>query len=318
MTTLANPSGELIPWLLDGDPAIRWQTLRDLQDAPAQRWQAEQRRTLEQGWGAQFLALQAPDGSWGNGIYSPKWISTTYTLLTLRDIGIPRDHPSARKAAALVLDRQLGARRDDDFMRNLAACDRCVVGMDLSLAAYFGIRDARVDAIVENLLAEMMEDGAWNCRRLRRPKPHHSSFHTTFNVLEGLREWLEVTPKHALRNDVLAAEKSALGLLLEHHLFKSDKTGKTINHQFTLLSYPPRWHYDILRGLAYFARSDAARDERFQDAIQLLGDRRRADGSWPVQHKYSGKVFFQMEKIGGPSRWNTLRALRVMRWWQKK
>ncbi len=138
-----NTTSTLIPWLMDGDPAIRWQTLRDLQGAPAKRWQAARRSTVGEGWGAQLLALQAPDGSWGGGIYSPKWISTTYTLLTLRDIGIPGDHPAARRAAALVLDQQLGTVRDDDFMRRLAACDRCIVGMDLSIAAYFGIRDAR-------------------------------------------------------------------------------------------------------------------------------------------------------------------------------
>jgi hypothetical protein len=309
-------TNELILWLMDGDPAIRWQTMHDLQGMPAKRWEAEQQRTLNEGWGAQLLALQAPDGSWGGGIYSPKWISTTYTLLTLIAIGIPRDHLPAQRAGELVLDKQLGCRRDDVFMLNLAACDRCIVGMDLSIAAYFGLRDARLDAIVENLLPERMPDGAWNCRRPRKPKPHHSSFHTTFNVLEGLREWLETTPKHALRNDVVDAEKKALEFMLEHRLFKSDKTGKIINYNFTMLSYPHRWYYDVLRGLAYFAHRNAPHDERLQDAIELLNRRRRADGTWPVQHKYPGKVFFEMEKVGGPSRWNTLRALRVLQWWE--
>jgi hypothetical protein len=169
--------------------------------------------------------------------------------------------------------------------------------------------------MVENLLLELMPDGGWNCRRLRKPKPHHSSFHTTFNVLDGLREWLEGTPKHAIRSQVLDAEKSALELMLEHRLFKSDKTGKVIDPRFTLLSYPHRWYYNVMRGLEYFARANAPRDERLRDAIELLNSRRRADGSWPVQHKYAGKVFFEMEKTGGPSRWNTLRALRVLQWW---
>jgi hypothetical protein len=151
---------KLIAWLLAGDPAIRWQTMRDLEDAPAEQWQAEQRRTVNEGWGSRFLSLQAADGSWGGGIYSPKWISTTYTLLTLVDIGIPRDHAPARRAAALVLDKQLGARRDEAFMRRLAACDRCIVGMNLLLAAYFDERDGRMEAMVENLLAERMADGA--------------------------------------------------------------------------------------------------------------------------------------------------------------
>jgi len=309
-------AGSLIPWLMDGDPAIRWQTLRDLQSAPLQEWRAERRRTLQAGWGARLLALQAPDGSWGGGIYSPKWTSTTYTLLTLIAIGIPSDHAPAQKAAELVVERLLGPRRDDSFIRNLAGGDRCIVGMILSIAAYFGIRDARLDAILENLLVERMPDGGWNCRRYRRPEPHHSSFHTTFNVLDGLREWLESTSQHPLRNAVLEAEKGALEFMLEHRLFKSDKTGEIINPRFTLLSYPHRWYYNVLRGLAYFARASAAHDERLQDAIDLLHQRRRADGAWPVQHKYPGKSYFDMEKVGGPSRWNTLRALRVLRWWE--
>jgi hypothetical protein len=134
-------------------------------------------------------------------------------------------------------------------------------------------------------------------------------------VLEGLREWLETTPEHALRKDVLDAEKKALEFVLEHRLFKSDKTGEVIDKKFTFLSYPHYWHYNNLRGLAYFARVNAAHDERLQDAISWLKARRRPDGTWPVQYKYSGKVYFQMEKVGGPSRWNTLRALRVLRWW---
>jgi hypothetical protein len=308
-------SDKPIEWLMEGDPAIRWQTLRDLQGVPAQRWQAERQRTLEAGWGARLLAEQAPDGSWGGGIYTPKWISTTYTLLALSDIGIPGTHAPAQTAAALVLDKQLGRAHDDDFMQNLAACDRCIVGMNLQIAAYYGICDSRVDAIVENVLAERMPDDGWNCRRLRKPKPHHSSFNTTFNVLEGLRAWLEATPDHALRDQVLAAEKGALEFMLDHRLFKSDKTGKVIDAKFTLLTYPHRWHYNVLRGLAYFARVGAPRDDRLQDAITLLLSGRRDDGTWPVQYKYSGKTFFDMEKVGGPSRWNTLRALRVLQWW---
>lgn len=312
-----NTTDELVSWLLDGDPAIRWQTLRDLQAAPVERWGAEQRLTIAEGWGARFLSLQAPDGSWGGGIYSPKWISTTYTLLTLIDIGVPGDHPPAQRGAGLTLDRLLGPRRDEAFMRTLAAMDRCIVGFNLSIASYFGIRDGRMEAMVENLLEERMPDGGWNCRRHRRPEPHHSSFHTTFNVLEGLRQWLETTPEHALRNDVLEAKKGALAFVLAHRLFRSDKTGEIIHHNFTLLSYPHRWYYNVLRGLDYFARVDWPYDERLQEAIELLKGRRRADGAWPVQHKYAGKAFFDMEKVGGPSRWNTLRALRVLQWWEK-
>jgi hypothetical protein len=186
--------------------------------------------------------------------------------------------------------------------------------MILQLAVYFGVDDQRVDAIVDNLLSEIMPDGGWNCRRLRRPQPHHSSFHTTLNVLDGLREYIELY-NGARRDDALAAERSAIELLLQHRLFKSDKTGQVIHRNFTMLSFPCRWHYDLLRGLEYFARAGAPRDSRAQDAIDLLCGRQHAAGRWPVQQKYAGKVFFEMEQIGGPSRWNTLRALRVLRWW---
>jgi len=303
-----------IAWLMAGDPAIRWQTLRDLLHAPAHEWQAEQQRTLETGWGAQLLALQDADGRWGGGIYSPKWISTTYTLLTLCSIGIPRACEAAQRGVHLVLNELLGEQCDAKFQQKLAACDRCIVGMILQLAVYFGIDDERINAIIDNLLSEMMPDGAWNCRRLRRPRPHHSSFHTTFNVLEGLREHLEEGNGYR-RDDVVAAEQSALEFMLQHQLFKSDKTGEMIDPKFTRFSFPCRWHYDVLRGLAYFARAGAPRDSRLQAALDLLQQRQRAEGRWPVQQKHAGKTFFDMEKTGGPSRWNTLRARRVLCWW---
>jgi hypothetical protein len=250
-------------------------------------------------------------------LYTPKWTSTTYTLLVLSGMGIPRDTPPARRGARLVLDGMLGKTCDSAFLKRLAECDRCVVGMILNLAVYFGIEDERVEALIENLLAEKMPDGGWNCRRMRHPKPHHSSFNTTLNVLEGLRDAVELYPTY-LNQPVEAAKKGALEFLLQHHLFLSDHTGEVIDPRFTFLSYPPRWHYDVLRGLSYFARIDAPHDARLQPAIDLLFQRRRKDGLWPVQQKYAGKNYFDMEKLGGPSRWNTLRALRVLRWWENQ
>lgn len=309
--TLMNPA---IDWLMEGDPAIRWQTMRDLLDRPLEEWQAEQRRTLTEGWGSLFLSHQGADGRWGGGLYSPKWISSTYTLLTLRGIGIPRDCEAAQRGAELVLDGMLGKSLDQEFHRRLAGCDRCIVGMILLLAVYFEIDDARVQAMVENLLVETMPDCAWNCRRSDRSHPRHSSFHTTFNVLEGLRDYVELG-QGALKEEVLNAEQRALEFMLQHKLFRSDKTNEIINVNFTYFSYPYRWYYDVLRGLSYFARANAPRDPRLQDAIDLLHQRQRKDGLWPVQHKHPGRVYFDMEKTGEPSRWNTLRALRVLRWW---
>jgi hypothetical protein len=198
--------------------------------------------------------------------------------------------------------------------------------MILQLAVYFGIEDERIAALVQNLLDERMPDGGWNCRRgLPRHMPHHSSFHTTFNVLDGLREYIErgstrgapegAGQQHAA---VLEAEQGALSMMLAHRLFKSHRTGENIDPQkkFTVLAFPYRWHYNVLRGLEYFARAGAARDPRLQDAIDLLQEQRLEDGRWPLQYKFTGKVFFDMERVGRPSRWVTLRALRALRAWQ--
>lgn len=303
-------------WLLEGDASIRWQTLADLLDAPAQEWQAEQARTTQEGWGAQLLAHQDADGRWGGGLYSPKWVSTTYTLLVLRAIGIPRHTPAAQQGAALVIDGLLGEQNDDRFHKKLVELDRCIVGMILSLVTYFGIEDSRVDALIENLLDELMPDGAWNCLKHRKPYPKHSSFHTTLNVLDGVRDALEFRPG-AYDRDLLRAEQSALELLLQHNLFRSDKTGEIIDPKFLLLSYPTYWHYDSMRGLCHFARANAPRDPRCREAIELLRSKQRDDGRWPLEYRYSNKVFFSMESVGRPSRWNTLRALRVLRWWEQ-
>ena len=304
-----------IDWLMEGDPAIRWQTERDLLDAPARRWQRTRKLTAESGWGADLLARQDRAGTWGGGLYSPKWTSTTYTLLMLITIGIPPDNEAARRAAEICVSRQLGARADDDFAHAVARMDRCVVGMMLAIAIYFGLDAKRIAALLDNALAEQFADGGWNCRRGRaKPEPTHSSFHTTFNVLDGLREHIERGVRTRL-DSVVDAERRATEFMLAHRLYKSHRTGAEIDRRFALLSFPPRWHYDVLRGLDYFARANAPSDPRFDDAIALLRSQQREDGTWAVQHKYGGKVFFEMERIGKPSRWNTLRALRVLRWW---
>ena len=308
-----------IDFLLSGDPAIRWQTMRDLLDVPEAGWQAERQRTLETGWGAQLLAQQNAGGMWGGGLYAPKWTSNTYTLLALIHIGIPAEHAPARMGARVLLERMLGETCDEAFARKLQDMDRCIVGMLLQLAAYFEIIDARTDGMVDNLLRERMPDGGWNCRKGRkmsnRPAPYHSSFHTTFSVLDGLRETMQ-QGRGPRREEILAAEQGARELLQQHCLVYSDHSGQVINPQFTRLAYPYRWHYSMLRGLEYFARADAPPDDRLQRAIDLLNEKRRPDGLWPLEHKYAAKVFFNMERVGKPSRWVTLRALRVLKWWE--
>jgi hypothetical protein len=307
----------IIDWLMEGDPAIRWQVMRDLLDAPKQRWQAERRRTQKEGWGARFLAEQDDRGIWGEGFYSPKWISSTYTLLTLVDIGVPQLCKPAKRGAQVALDGLYGLEADDTLYKKTNDFDQCVSGMLVRLASYFGAGAARVNVMVQSLLENRMPDGGWNCRIKRKPRPSHSSFHTTINVLEGLREAVEQDVcRHATL--VLKAEAEAREMLLRHRLFRSHRSGTVIDDRWTLLSYPPRWHYDVLRALDYFARANAERDPRLQEGIELLIGRRRPDGRWPVQRKHPALVYFDMEKTGSPSRWNTLRALRVLRWWGRR
>jgi hypothetical protein len=304
-----------LAWLMAGDPAIRWQTMRDLLDEAPAAWQAEQQRTLTEGWGSRLLACQNPDGGWGRGVYSPKWTSTTYTLLTLQNMGIPRSCAAAQRGTQLMLRQMLGENCDEVFEKRLAACDRCVVGMLLLLAVYFESDAARIHAMLQNLLDERMPDGAWNCRRNRQPHPRHSSFHSTISILEGLHAALEQGGHSALAPALRATEQDALELLLQHRLFRSDTTGAVIREEFTQLFYPHRWHYNVLRALALFACAGAPRDPRLQEAIDLLRARRRPDGRWHNQKKFSGLSFFELEKGREPSRMLTLQALRVLRWW---
>jgi hypothetical protein len=307
----------LMTWLLEGDPAIRWQVLRDLMDAPATQWKGERLRTLKEGWGRRFLDEQDDCGLWGGGLYSPKWTSTTYTLLTLADIGLPPSCKPAKRAAKLVLDGLFGLRADNALYKRTNEFDQCISGMAVRLASCFGVGGERVRVMVQSLLENRMPDGGWNCRIKRKPRPSHSSFHTTINVLEGLREAAE-RGICLQSKPILEAEAEAREMLLRHRLFRSHRTGTVIDPRWTLLSYPPRWHYDVLRALDYFARANADRDPRLEESIQFLVSRRRPDGRWPVQHKHKARVYFDMEKTGEPSRWNTLRAIRVLRWWGRR
>lgn len=304
---------KVISWLMDGDPAIRWQVMRDLLEAPKAKWRTERHRTQTEGWGARFLAQQAEDGRWGGGLYSPKWISSTYTLLTLIDIGLPPENKQVMRGAQIALDGLYGLEADEALYRRTNEFDQCVSGMLIYLSVYFGIGAHRVHLMTRSLLENRMPDGGWNCRIKRKPKPHHSSVHTTINVLEALREVIERGGE--LKAAACEAEQGAREFLLRHGMFRSHRTGEIIDKRWTLLSFPPRWHYDTLRALDHFARAGAPRDARLNESIDLLLSRRRPDGFWPVQHKHSGLVYFDMERTGGPSRWNTLRALRVLKWW---
>jgi len=307
----------VIRWLLDGDPAIRWQAMRDLMAAPARTVERERRKVAREGWGARLLARQDAAGTWAGrksgdgGLYHPKWTSTTYTLLLLRDLGLPATNRQARRACTLLLDG--GFQRDGGFNYGWGGQgETCITGMLVSMLSCFRHDDERLDTALAHLLDRQMPDGGWNCQRPRGAT--HSSVHTTISVLEGLRDY-ELYRGRRLRA-VRAAQRRGREFLLAHRLFRSHRTGEIIKPVFLRFAFPPRWHYDVLRALDHFQAVDAPRDERLAEAVSIVLRARGKDGRWRLQHRFPGKTWFEMERVGAPSRWNTLRALRVLRWWE--
>jgi len=304
--------GQVSSWLLAGDPAVRWQVLRDLEDASPWAVQRERDRVAKEGWAARLLSRQDPGGTWAGGLYGPKWKSTTYTMLSLRDLGLSHKNRKARAACALLLDEGMCSDGGIDYPSRGRA-ETCITGMVLSILSYFRYDDQRLDTVAAHLLEQQMPDGGWNCQRPQGAT--HASMHTTISVLEGLRLYERHRRRRA--GAIRSAQSRGREFLLQHRLFRSHRTGEVIKRDFVRLSHPPRWHYDVLRALDYFQEVDAPRDERLSDAISLLVKKRRPDGRWNLEHRFPGKVFFEMERPGMPSRWNTLRALRVLRWWER-
>ena len=297
----------VIEWLLEGDPAIRWQVMRDLLDEPVEVWERERWRAAETGWAAQLLAHQGADREWLKG----RWTASTWTLLLLIALGLPVDHPSARAPVERLLDRFMPPGEDVDGAFLLKRVDLCHLGFWLGLGAHFLDGDTRLGPLGEAVLNAQLDDGGWNCQVRNKPATRHSSFHTTFNVLENGRiaAGRGTVSERAFRE----AEARAAEFMLEHQLYRSDKTGEVISERFTHLTYPWHWHYTVLRGLDYFRLTPAIEDERADDAIRLLRERCKPNGRWPLQKRIPGTLLVEMEKPGGESRWNTLRALRVLR-----
>ena len=303
-----------IAWLLEGDPSVRYHTLRDLTSASDDAVSRERSRILEMGWGRQLLDLQDKDGTWSECIYSPKWTSTFYTLLLLKRFGAP-DTARIHDACGILLDR--GFFEQDggiNYWKTWKQSECCVTGMLLSMLCHFGYDDPRIHRMASFLLAEHMPDNGWNCERFKGAT--HGSFHTTISVLEGLWEYEKAYPDAAAVRVIRQHQDEGVEFLLQHHLYKSNTTWKTVDPKMTQLSFPPRWHFDILRCLDYFQDRTIPADPRMEDAMELIRSKQTPEGLWKLETDYPGKVFFKLEKVGKESRWNTLRALRVLQWWE--
>jgi hypothetical protein len=319
---------DAVEWLLDSDPAIRWQVMQDLSDAPEKEVLAERARVAGEGWGARLLELQRPDGHWDNstptftstaganwwqslpphrrGTLFPEWTSTTWSLMLLRAFGLDPASEEARSAVRRVREQVAWEHDGEPFFAG--EVEPCINGKVVAMGAYFG---EDVDGIVDRLLAEQMRDGGWNCEQENGST--RGSFHTTIDVLDGLLEYERAmgrTPQ------VSAARLRGQEYLLERRMLRRLSTDEVIDPKWTQFSYPTYWHYDVLRGLDHMRAAGVVPDERLAEAIDLVESRCDGDGRWPLENPHPGRMHFAMDEgEGRPSRWNTLRAMRVLRWY---
>jgi hypothetical protein len=313
----------VLDWLLDSDPALRWQVLRDLADAPAELVAAERARVASEGWGARLLALQGEDGQWAGGALFPTrransgngeraqgqpWTATAYSLVNLHDFGVDPGSDKVRRAVAQVREHCRWEHAGQPFFTG--EVEACINGMTVVLGAYF---DQSVDGVVARLLDEQLEDGGWNCEV--ENGSIRSSFHSTIRVLEGLLAHERATGGSA---QCIAARRRGEQYLLERKLFRRKSTGAVVDPAWLEFSFPTRWHYDVLRALEYFRATGDPPDRRVDEAMDLLRSKKQSDGTWLLENTHPGAVHFTLEDGDGrPSRWNTLRALRVLRWYER-
>jgi hypothetical protein len=305
---MTQPTETVIRWLLDSDPAIRWQVMRDLTEEPAEVVAAERARVAYEGWGARLLDLQAPDGDWGVGPYDGRgWTSTTDALFLLRNLGLDPASERARRAIALVREKSTWGPDFGDAPFFEGEEEPCINGRVLAAGVYFGEPS---DRLVDRLLGEQLDDGGWNCEA---PQSQRSSFHSTICVMEGLLEYERAKGATA---GVTEAHNRALEYLLERRMFRSASTGEVIDPDWTEFAFPTYWQYDVLWGLDHLQRAGIKPDERAAEAVDLVKRKRQSDGRWLLDNRYAGRVLVEMEEeIGKPSRWITLRALRVLGWY---
>ena len=316
-------SDRLIAWLLDSDPSIRWQVMRDLLDSQSDEWEAERAKVETEGWGAQLLALEDDDGQWDGGAHFPAdfvwgggepgqpWTATSHSLAQLREFGIPTS-PRTRDMVDLI---GANARWEHDNQPYWEGeVEPCINGAAVANGTYFGVD---MTPIVERLVGERLEDGGWNCEAENGSV--RSSFDTTINVLEGLLEHERATGGSA---ETREARRSGEEYLLKRSLYRRESTGEPADERYLYFIHPNRWHYDVLRALDYFRASSLLSgtppDPRLGEAIEHVRSRRLPDGTWPLDWNPTGRTWFEVDDgEGEPSRWITLRAMRVLEWWDE-
>jgi hypothetical protein len=305
-------------WLLESDPSIRWQVMRDLIGASAEEVARERARVATEGIGAQLLALQAADGRWGGAAWNRGWNSTMHVLMLLRELGLDPASDQAHRAVSLVRERVTwkgcGPQECDSNAFFEGEIEPCINAQVAAVGAYFG-QDVR--GIVDRLLTEQLPDGGWNCEAPDRST--RSSFNTTICVLEALLEYERmVGGSQRIAEARLCGQK----YLIERRLLRRRSTGELIERDrkggtaWTRFAFPTWWHYDVLRGLEYLRSADVMPDERMAEAIELVASKSDADGKWQLEIQYPGVMAVDTDEgQGRPSRWNTLRALRVLNWY---
>jgi hypothetical protein len=318
MSKVSTSNSSVIGWLLESDPSIRWQVMRDLTDAPDDEVKAVRASVATEGIGARLLELQSPDGRWGGAAWNRGWDSTMHALILLREMGLDPTSDAAQLAVDLVRDRVTwrgcGPKECDGNAFFEGEVEPCINGQVAAVGAYFGV-DVR--SIVDRLLSEQLTDGGWNCEAENGST--RSSFNSTICVLEAL---LESELAFGATSELTKARLLGQEYLLERQLFRRKSTGEVIERDrksdavWTRFAFPTWWHYDVLRGLEYLRRAEVAPDERVAEAIELVASKGDHDGRWLLETQYSGKMLVEThEGVGQPSRWNTLRALRVLKWY---
>ncbi len=318
---------DVVGWLLESDPAIRWQVMRDLLDASDREAARERACVASSGWGARLLALQRPDGQWEGeapefpspeaadwwsslpperrGTLFPQWTSTAWSLTLLRDFGLDAESAPARRAVQLVREKCRWEHDGEPFFSG--EVEPCINGRTVSLGAYFG---QEVGPVVERLLDEQMTDGGWNCEQENGSV--RGSFHTTIEVLTGLLDYERATGGS---RSVTTARERGEEYLLARKMLRRQSTGELIDQEWTKFSFPTFWHYDVLRGLDYLRAAKVRPDHRLAGALDLVESKRGPDGRWDLENPHPGRLHFAMDEgEGRPSRWNTFRAMRVLRW----